>query len=133
MKMKSFITAGLLLFVIAVHAQQTQNILDGKKFTIELMKGATLDSKETIVFDNGMMDPLDCHQYGFTAAKYEGKNSGGMYTWRVVSKSDKEGTMAWQGKITGDKIGGSVSWTKEGQAAINYTFKGTTAAAKSDK
>ena len=131
--MKSVITAGLLLLVMAVHAQQTQSLLDGKKFSIELMKGGTLDSKETIVFDQGMMDPLDCHQYGFTAAKYEGKNSAGMYTWRAVSKSDKEGTMSWQGKITGDKIEGNVSWTKEGQATINYTFKGTTASVKSDK
>lgn len=132
MKIKSFITAGLLLLVMAVHAQQTQNLLDGKKFSIELMKDGTLDSKETLVFDQGMMDPLNCHQYGFIAAKYEGKNSAGMFTWRCVSKSDKEGTMAWQGKITGDKIEGNVSWTKEGQAPINYTFKGTTAV-KSDK
>ena len=133
MKMKSIITAGLLLIAIAVQAQQTQGLLDGKKFSIQLMKGGTLDSKETIVFDQGMMDPLDCHQYGFTAAKYEGKNSNGMFTWRSVSKSDKEGTMSWQGEITGDKIEGNVSWTKEGQAPINYTFKGTTAVVKSDK
>ena len=133
MKMKSCITVCLLLLAIAVRAQQTQSLPDGKRFSIELMKGGTLDSKETIVFDKGMMDPLDCHQYGFTAAKYEGKNSGEMYTWRAVSKSDKEGTMAWQGKITGDKIEGNVSWTKEGQAPVNYTFKGTTAVVKSEK
>jgi hypothetical protein len=132
MKMKSIITAGLLLIAVAVHAQQIQGLLDGKKFSIQMMKGGALDSKETIVFDQGMMDPLDCHQYGFTAAKYEVKNSGGMYTWHVITKSDKEGTMSWQGKITGDNIEGNVSWTKEGQAPINYTFKGTTAV-KSDK
>lgn len=131
MKMKSLIIAGLLFVAVAVRAQQAQSMLDGKKFSIELMKGGTLDSKETIVFDKGMMDPLDCHQYGFTAAQYQAKNSGTTYTWRAISKSDKEGTMAWQGTITGDKIEGKVSWTKEGQAAINYTFKGT--AIKSEK
>jgi len=125
MKIKSLITGMMLLLAITIHAQQTQNLLDGKKFTIQLMQGDKMDSKETIVFDNGMMDPLDCHQYGFTAANYQAKNSGDMLTWVARSKSEKEGTMAWQGKIRGDQIEGSVSWTKPGQATINYTFKGT--------
>ena len=123
--MKSLFTVIIVLFAITVHAQQTQNLLDGKKFTIQLMQGDKTDSKETLVFDNGMMDPLDCHQYGFTAANYQAKNSGAMFTWVAISKSEKEGTMAWQGKITGDQIEGTMSWSKPGQATINYTFKGT--------
>ena len=115
----------IVLFAITIHAQQSQGILDGKKFSIQLMQGDKPDAKEAIVFDNGMMDPLDCHQYGFTATAYQAKNSGNMLTWVCITKSEKEGTMAWQGKITGDQIDGSVSWSKAGQATINYTFKGT--------
>lgn len=131
MKSKSALTVMIVLFVITVHAQQTKNLLDGKKFTIQMMKGGTLDSKETLVFDKGSMDPLECHQYGFTATEYEAKSAAGQYTFRVISKSDKEGTMAWQGKINGDQIDGSVVWTKEGQDPIHYTFKGI--ADKSEK
>lgn len=115
----------IVLLTITIHAQQAQGLLDGKKFTVQLMQGDKMDSKETIVFANGTMDPLDCHQYGFTATSYQAKNTAGMLTWVCITKSDKEGTMAWQGKISGDQIDGSVSWTKPGQAVINYTFKGT--------
>lgn len=114
----------MLIISLNVHAQQTQSILDGKKFSIEMMKDGALDSKETLVFEKGSMDPLQCHQYGFTAAAYQAKNTAEAYTFKVITKSEKEGTMAWQGKITGDKIVGMVTWTKAGQDAIHYTFKG---------
>ncbi len=130
MKMKSLLTSAILMLAIAVHAQQIQSALDGKKFDITLMKNGTLDSKETLVFDKGMMDPLQCHQYGFAATDYQAKNAAGMSTFRAICKSEKEGTMAWQGKITDGKIDGDVVWTKEGQDAIHYTFKGAEAKAE---
>ena len=92
------------------------------------MKGGTLDSKEIITFDQGMMDPVDCHQWGFTAAKYEAKKSASNSTFHATSKSEKEGTMVWQGKITGEEIEETVVWSKAGQDPIQYTYKGKEAA-----
>ena len=114
----------LTAFTTQAFSQQMQAALDGKQYKIELMKDGTLDSKETLVFDQGTMDPLNCHQWGFTTSKYEAKNSGALSTFHVTCKSDKEGTMTWQGKVTGQEIEGTVVWDKTGQNAIRYTFKG---------
>jgi len=123
MKIRSFLVVIALFGCIASYAQQSG--LDGRQFKILLATTGTADTKETLVFDNGMMDPLDCHQWGFTATAYQAKNAAGMSTFRVICKTEKEGTMSWEGKVTGDTIEGSVSWKKEGQAPIYYTFKGT--------
>jgi hypothetical protein len=116
-------------FVIAittqgVFAQQAAGLLDGRRFHIEIMKDGVLDSKERLVFADHQMDPLDCHQWGFTAAAYQAKNSGEMKTFSSVCRSEKEGTMAWQGKVKGQEIEGTMVWSKQGQATYNYTFKG---------
>jgi hypothetical protein len=114
----------LLAVAHAASSQDMQSVLDGRTYAIEIYLNGTLDSKETLVFDKGMMDPLDCHQWGFSAATCQAKKSGEMYTFRTVCKSEKEGTMAWQGKVGGSVIEGTVVWTKEGQEPINYTFTG---------
>ena len=125
MKARTTILLAFLIFTASrSFAQMVQNVLDGRTFAIERSVNGKVDSKETLVFDKGMMDPLDCHQWGFTAATCQAKQSGQMATFRVVCKSEKEGTMAWQGKVTGEVIEGSVVWSKEGQDAINYTFTG---------
>ena len=123
MKTKIFCTILLVISYAASFAQQ-QHQLDGKQYKIDMAVNGKHDSDETIVFSSGMMDPLDCHQYGFTAANYQAKVASGMTTWMSISTSEKEGKMAWQGKITGDKIEGSVVWTKDGQDPITYTFTG---------
>jgi hypothetical protein len=126
MKIKSLITALMLMFVITVHAQQTQGVLDGKKFNIELKKDGVSDATMTLVFDKSMMDAPQYHSQGFSAATYQAKNASGLQSFRVVCKSDKEGTMTWQGTIKDDQIDGTVVWTKEGGDVVRYTFKGTT-------
>jgi hypothetical protein len=125
MKMKLILLLSGIFLAVNLHAQQSKNMLDGKTFSIQLMKAGTVDSKESLVFENGKMDPLQCHQYGFSATAYQGKNQAGLYTFKTVSLSEKEGTMTWQGKINGDQIDGTVVWTKKGQEPIQYTFKGT--------
>ncbi len=125
MKTTTLILAIILCsFTTALKAQQVMGALDGKSFTIELMKDGKFDSKETLVFEKGMVDPLDCHQYGFTSATYQAKNAAGLTTWAASCKSDKEGTMSWQGKVTGDRIEGTVVWSKDGQSRVNYTYTG---------
>lgn len=125
MKARTTLLLTFLLFLASrSFSQMVQNPLDGKTFAIELSLNGKVDSKETLVFDKGMMDPLDCHQWGFSASACQAKQSGSMYTFRVISKSEKEGTMAWEGKVTGNSIEGTVVWTKTGQDNINYTFNG---------
>ncbi|MFI5135791.1 MAG: hypothetical protein ACHQD9_08060 [Chitinophagales bacterium] len=119
-----FTLSFILLLSTRGFSQAPQTVMDGKQYKIDLMKDGKFDSKETLVFDKGMMDPIDCHQYGFSATRNNVKQAGDLITFMVICKSEKEGTMNWQGKVTGENVEGSVSWVKEGQATINYTFKG---------
>ncbi len=127
MKKKLMLSVLIFLSVLSVHAQQPAGALDGKQYRIELMKDGKADSKESLVFDKGMMDPVQCHQYGFSSSAYQAKNSAGGITFAAICKSADEGTMGWQGKATGDKIEGSVAWMKEGQETVHYTFTGSIA------
>lgn len=125
MKKVAIIFSLLFAGVTFTKAQDVSHALDGRKYAIEIFKDNKLDSKETLVFEKGMMDPLDCHQYGFSATPYQAKNVSGRVTFATYSKSETEGNMGWQGTVSGDKIEGSLVWSKEGQERISYTFLGT--------
>jgi len=123
----------LLLFLIAiaisglqaVQAQSTTNHLDGKKYKIELKKDGTTESVETLIFTNDKLQTPDCNKYGFKEAKAYVKPTEDYFTWGSTISSEKEGVMAWQGTVKGDKIEGNCTWRKPGQDAIRYSFSGT--------
>lgn len=117
----TFAFAGLQL----AHAQDQQSPIDGRKFKIELMKDGKLESTETLIFVNSQLQTPDCAKYGFTEGRAYVKPTNDYFTFGATLNSDKEGAMAWQGSVKGDKIEGTCVWRKGGQGAINYTFKGT--------
>jgi hypothetical protein len=121
------IPAAVVLIILATAAVVTgTGYLDGRTFVGETgEKGKTKGEPETFVFKDGTFDPLDCHKWGFSGAPYTTKEEDGRIHFAAETKSDKEGTMSWKGAVQGDAISGTVVWTKQGQAPIEYWFKGT--------
>jgi hypothetical protein len=120
------VVAVVLIILLAWGAMASgAGYLDGRTFTGETgEKGKAKGNPETFVFKDKTFDPLDCHRYGFSAAPYTTREEGGRVRFEAETKSDKEGSMRWQGAVQGDTLAGTMVWTKAGQKPIEYWFKG---------
>lgn len=101
--------------------------LDGKTFEVsngEKGKPATAE-KDTLTFADGKFHSGGCDKYGFTATDYSTAKSGDTFSFMVMTKSEKEGSIHWMGTVKGDAIDGTYVWSKPGQKDIEYWFKGT--------
>jgi hypothetical protein len=101
--------------------------LDGKTFKVKLTDPSGKADDDELKFAGGTFDSMGCQKYGFKAAAYTASASGPATSFRVEAKSDKEGTNQWEGKVEGDKISGTLVWSKPGQAPIRYSFAGAIA------
>lgn len=118
----------MLLFAAACFAAgvSASHLLDGKTFVGESSeKGKDQKQKDTLIFEKGTFRSTACDQYGFTAVPYSAKKEGGVITFTADSTSSKEGKNHWEGTITDNSAEATLTWTKEGQAPIDYTFKGS--------
>lgn len=98
--------------------------LDGKTFQVTVTDPQGKGEPDTITFAAGQLDSVGCQKYGFPKAPYKVTKSGSAVTFSSEAKSAKEGMNKWEGKVEGDKIEGTLVWTKPGQAPISYKFNG---------
>ena len=101
--------------------------LDGRTFSIEVTEygGDSQPKDDVLIFKDGNFSSTDCKQYGFDEAIYESATKGGTILFEATTKSEKEGIIEWEGKVTGNNIAGNFMWTKQGQEPIFYTYKGS--------
>ena len=126
--MKTIVLATMMMaagMTAATLAWAKGGALDGKSFAVdsgEKGKPAGKD-KEVITFKDGKLHSSACDAYGFGDGAYTAKTSGGATTFEADTASAKEGKIHWRGTVRGDVVDGSFSWTKSGQAPIEYWFK----------
>ena len=101
--------------------------LDGKTFSVKINElgkdGETSDDE--LIFQDGTFFSVDCEQYGFGSAPYEYRTTDGITLFITNSTSEKEGEIQWEGKAEGDKISGTMIWSKPGQEPVFYKYKGS--------
>ncbi|MBA3710124.1 MAG: hypothetical protein H0W83_15040, partial [Planctomycetes bacterium] len=90
--------------------------LDGRSFDV-VCKGPdqTKDEKDSLVFTATEGDSTACHQYGFGKGPVTYRAKDGGVEFSFSTKSEKEGTIAWNGIVKGDKVSGKMAWTKDGK------------------
>lgn len=97
--------------------------LDGRRFAVEVTDGhETLP--DTLIFENGTFDSVECRQYGFGAVEYHATKKGDSWTFSAQATSEKEGVARWEGIVDGDSISGSMVWSKAGQDPVRYEYEG---------
>ena len=118
----------LTLFVaLALAPAWAGGPLDGKAFVGTISeKGKTKADTDAFQFANGKFHSNGCDPYGFRPSPYKAKQAGDGWTFTSECTSPKEGSMTWKGTVTGDTITGEATWTKPGQATIEYTFTAKT-------
>jgi hypothetical protein len=115
--------AAVAMLPIGLAAHAAVPTLDGKTFTGAMMEqGQQKPIHDTFVFQNGKFESTACDRYGFGSAAYTSKPDG---SFEVTTTSPTEGTMRWQGRVTGDRIDGTAVWLKPGKAPVRYTIQGT--------
>lgn len=117
----------VLLFVLsipgALTARSAEGALDGKTFSGMMGETGKKGDEDELVFKDGKFSSVACEKYGFGEAPYTSAVKGDTTTFETETVSEKEGKMKWTGTVTGDKLDGTVVWTKDGQAPIEYWFK----------
>jgi len=99
--------------------------LDGQSFAVEVgVKGKASDDKETLEFHGGRFHSTGCDEYRFETGGYTATRSAETVAFQSATKSPTEGTIAWTGYVRGDDVDGTFTWTKTGQAPVEYWFKG---------
>ena len=112
-------------FVFSCSATDTTGpLLDGKSFTvITSPNGNPAESMlEKITFENGRCDNNNCHLWGFGDGNYSATAMGDSIIFNATTTSTKEGTMVWNGTVKGETLSGKMTWSKQGQDNLEYTF-----------
>jgi hypothetical protein len=133
--MRYILISSVYLFIFSVCASListnlnvafAKDSLDGRSFSIELTETNKNEaSKDELIFKDGSFFSTGCEKYGFSPASYESKSKGDAILFESTLNSDKEGKTEWEGSVKGDKITGTMIWSKVGQDPIIYTYMGT--------
>ena len=99
--------------------------LDGRAFAVSLkvVEGQAKETPDTLTFREGTFDSSACQPLGFGAAVYTATQDGEAVTFDATSTSATHGTNVWSGRVEGDRISGTLDWTKDGKT-IRYGFEG---------
>lgn len=91
-----------------------KGILDGMVFVGHVgPKGSEANGEDEVVFQDGQFLSTSCSKYGFVSAPYTASREGDNIIFTAVTHSPKNGQIHWQGKVVGEKIEASYTWSKE--------------------
>ncbi|HZD54717.1 MAG TPA: hypothetical protein VE080_00550 [Candidatus Aquicultoraceae bacterium] len=111
------ISAILLLLTLAVASAigeegKASGPLDGKTFVVVTgEKGKQAKETDTLIFQDGKFRSTACDEFGFGEAPYAAAADGDAVKFTADAKSEKKGTIHWEGTVRGDKIDATYVWT----------------------
>ena len=84
--------------------------LDGKVFVVDSgPQGEPADEKDdALTFRDGRFHSKSCDKYGFGTAAYATTTQGSSVVFATETTSEEHGRLAWQGRIDGATIEGTV-------------------------
>jgi hypothetical protein len=122
--MKSLLSTIALVTLLGGFARAVEHALDGRAFTVQYgERGKTTAATDTLTFRDGRFRSSACDAYGFGTAAYVTAADAKKFT--VETESKREGRIRWQGSLTKEGVEGLFVWSKQGQAPIEYWFKGS--------
>lgn len=97
--------------------------LDGRTFDVRLARGLEA-STDRLVFGPRTLDSNHCHKYGFEKAVYAVNPERRGLAFSADTSNRKYGSVRWRGSVDGDRIEGTMTWTKPGEPPLHYIFNG---------
>ncbi len=96
----------------------------GQVFEIQLSETGQSAGSDRLYFYDATCASRMGQDYGFAISPYQARSSDGIILWESTARSETEGTAVWKGKILGERIQGTLVWSKEGHQPVEYTFVG---------
>lgn len=92
--------------------------LDGQTFDAGIVPqadgaGPAEPLLDQLFFANGMFSSKICERYGFVPGAYWVRGTPDAIEFQAVLHSPTDGTMEWQGTVTGGKLDGTMRWTRD--------------------
>ena len=118
------VLGALLCVLFFVAADPLHNSSWNVTFTSDREK----EFKDVLLFKGDQLTSSAWKKKGFDSSQYDADTRGiTVLTFNAESKSDKAGSLKWQGTISVQEISGEVVWTKKDGTEVRYAFKGTKA------
>jgi hypothetical protein len=119
----------LALLVILLGVASTTNaagLLDGKSFSgLSGPKGKSGDTRDDLVFTNGMLHSTGCDAYGFVPGPYTAVQRGDAIVFTATTKSPSSGTIDWEGTIRNGTLEATFVWKRALIFRRSYWIKAT--------
>jgi hypothetical protein len=117
--------AALAFGVSPAASGQTAGPLDGRTYLGQVgEKGKDKGDADEFSFSAGRFHSKACDAYGFSSAPYHSRARKTAMSFESETLSAKEGRMVWKGVVQGRAIQGTAVWFKQGQAPMDYWFRG---------
>lgn len=90
--------------------------LDGLRFKagiVSIEDGPENALEDTLIFRDGKFSSVICQRYNFAAAPYWIRTEGGTIHFLAELNSPTDGRMIWKGTVSGDKLDGTMRWTRK--------------------
>lgn len=91
--------------------------LDGLAFDARIVRGPGGEPRDDALIDeltfaDGHFTSAICTRYGFTPTLYWVRSTDDGTAFRAEMTSPTDGTMVWEGTVSGDALEGTMRWTK---------------------
>lgn len=101
--------------------------LDGMIFEGSATQGEAEPEPNQLIFQDGAMLSTGCMPYGFGAGPYttEKMPDGSLrFSCEIRSLENPIEKHVWQGRVTGDEIGGTMIWSNREGSEVELSFEG---------
>jgi len=126
--MRFLCLAALLALAFVYFSRGARPSMDGSIWNVKLKPSSILSfsRKDTLVFNEGQVASSAYAAHGFLPAAYAAVHNGERNedAWNAVAASRQEGTINWEGLVSGDKIQGTLVWYKADGKVEKLSFAG---------
>ena len=94
----------------------TSDFLDGLQFKAGIVKaedGSGNALEDILIFSDGKFSSVICKRYNFATSPYWIRTEGETIHFLAELNSPTDGKMIWKGTIAGDKLKGTMHWTRK--------------------
>jgi hypothetical protein len=102
--------------------------LDGSAWDVHVRRQAlfALGHKDTLIFDRGRFSSMSKTGEGFKPSGYDAQaeKAGSVATWQAESSGQDGSLLEWNGQVDGDRMRGTLVWTRKDGTSKAYSFSG---------
>ena len=124
MRLLTIVALGLAMFAYRSFGRP----LDGSAWEVRVRRDAlfSLSHRDTLIFDRGRFSSMHKMKDGFLPSSYDAQaeRSGSVATWQAEIPGSDGSLLDWRGQVEGDRMEGTLVWTRKDGTARSYNFRG---------